>query len=74
MDINRTANPSRRVKYINGIFCTIKNETDRNKKAELIYELLEMIRATLFRQSMFAEFEKEVHEKIENNEMLSAEI
>lgn len=51
----------------------IKNETDRNKKAELIYELLEMIRATLFRQSMFAEFEKEVHEKIENNEMLSAE-
>ncbi len=51
----------------------IKNEIDRNKKAELIYELLEMIRATLFRQSMFAEFEKEVHEKIENNEMLSAE-
>ena len=32
-----------------------------------------MIRATLFRQSMFAEFEKEVHEKIENKEMLSAE-
>ncbi len=51
----------------------IKNETDKNKKAELIYELLEMIRATLFRQSMFAEFEKEVHEKVENKEMLSAE-
>lgn len=51
----------------------IKNETNKNKKAELIYELLEMIRATLFRQSMFAEFEKEVHEKVENKEMLSAE-
>lgn len=51
----------------------IKNEKDKNKKAELIYELLEMIRATLFRQSMFAEFEKEVHEKVENKEMLSAE-
>ena len=51
----------------------VKNEADKNKKAELIYELLEMIRATLFRQSMFAEFEKIVHEKIENDETLSAE-
>ena len=40
---------------------------------EEIYELLEMIRATLFRQAMFAEFEKEVHEKIEQNQMLSSE-
>ena len=51
----------------------IDNEKDNNKKAELIYELLEMIRATLFRQAMFAEFEKQVHEKIENGEILSAE-
>ncbi len=50
----------------------IEHEKDRTKKAELIYELLEMIRATLFRQSMFAEFEKIVHEKIENNETLSS--
>lgn len=51
----------------------IKNEKDNKKKAELLYELLEMIRATFFRQAMFAEFEKLVHEKIENNEMLSSE-
>jgi oligoendopeptidase F len=50
----------------------IKKEKDIKKKAELLYELLEMIRATLFRQAMFAEFEKTVHEKIENNVMLSA--
>lgn len=50
-----------------------KNEKDKTKKAELIYELLEMIRATLFRQSMFAEFEKIVHDKIEEGETLSAE-
>ena len=50
----------------------IKKEKDIKKKAELLYELLEMIRATLFRQAMFAEFEKIVHEKIENNVMLSA--
>ena len=51
----------------------IKNENDNKKKAELIYELLEMIRATFFRQAMFAEFEKIVHEKIENSVMLSAD-
>ena len=51
----------------------IKNETNKQKKAELIYEVLEMIRATFYRQSMFAEFEKIVHEKIEKGEMLSTE-
>ena len=51
----------------------IKNEKDNKKKAELLYELLEMIRATLFRQAMFAEFEKDVHDKIENNVMLSSD-
>lgn len=50
-----------------------RNEKDKTKKAELIYELLEMIRATLFRQSMFAEFEKIVHDKIEAGETLSSE-
>lgn len=51
----------------------IKNEENKVKKAELIYELLENIRATLFRQAMFAEFEKIVHDKIEKEEVLSAE-
>ena len=51
----------------------MNNEKDKKKKAEIIYELLEMIRATLFRQAMFAEFEKNVHEKIENGEVLSSD-
>ena len=51
----------------------INKETDKSKKAALIYEMLEMIRATLFRQTMFAEFEKIIHEKISNNESLSSE-
>ena len=46
---------------------------DKYKKASLIYEMVENIRATLFRQAMFAEFEKMVHEKIESGTMLSAE-
>ena len=51
----------------------IKNEKNPKKKIEIIYELLEMIRATFYRQSMFAEFEKIVHEKIENSEVLSSQ-
>ena len=50
----------------------INNEKNKNKKAEIIYELLEMIRATLFRQAMFAEFEKNVHERIGSGEVLSS--
>ena len=51
----------------------IEHEDNKIKKAELIYELLEMIRATLYRQAMFAEFEKEIHSKIELSQVLSAE-
>lgn len=51
----------------------IKKETNKSKKAELLHELLEMIRATFFRQAMFAEFEKIVHEKVEKGETLSSE-
>lgn len=43
----------------------IKNENNKIKKAYLINEQLDMIRATLYRQTMFAEFEKIVHEKVE---------
>ena len=51
----------------------LQNETDKTKKAEIIYELLELIRGTFYAQAMFAEFETEVHEKIENGKMVSAE-
>lgn len=51
----------------------IDKEEDLKKKKEIIYELIETIRATLFRQTMFAEFEKDVHQKIENGEMLTCD-
>lgn len=51
----------------------INKETDNRKKAALINEQLDTIRATLFRQAMFAEFEKTVHEKIEQDESLTSE-
>ena len=51
----------------------IHKEENKIKKNELIYELLEMFRATFFRQAMFAEFEKKIHSKIEAEEMLTSE-
>lgn len=51
----------------------INKETDNKKKMALINEQLDMIRATLIRQSMFAEFEKEVHSKIEDGESLTSD-
>ncbi|MBQ3415625.1 MAG: oligoendopeptidase F [Clostridia bacterium] len=51
----------------------IEKETDKTKKAALINEQLDMIRATLYRQAMFAEFEKEVHGKVEMGESLTSD-
>ena len=51
----------------------INKETDNTKKAALINDQLDTIRATLFRQAMFAEFEMEVHKKIESNESLTSD-
>ena len=51
----------------------INKENDKRRKMALINEQLDMIRATLVRQTMFAEFEKNVHEKIEKGESLVSE-
>ena len=51
----------------------IKNESDKKKKLFLINQQLEGIRTTVFRQCMFAEFEKITHEKIEQGSPLSPE-
>lgn len=51
----------------------INKENDKTKKAALINEQLDMIRATLYRQAMFAEFEKEIHSKIELGESLTSQ-
>lgn len=51
----------------------IQNEQDKYKKAALINSELDKLRATLIRQTMFAEFEKIVHEKVENDEALTSD-
>ena len=51
----------------------LKTTTDEEYKAYLLNHYLEEFRGTVFRQTMFAEYEKIVHEKIEKNEPLNKE-
>lgn len=51
----------------------INNEKDVQKKKVLINEQLDLIRSTLIIQTLFSEFEKNIHEKIEKGESLNSE-
>jgi oligoendopeptidase F len=51
----------------------LNNTSEKKEKAYLLNHYLEEFRGTLFRQVMFAEFEKIVHNKIENGEALTAD-
>jgi oligoendopeptidase F len=51
---------------------TTSDRDERDKKIYLINYYLEIFRGTLFRQTMFAEFEKIIHEKAENGEALTS--
>ncbi|OPX86310.1 MAG: Oligoendopeptidase F, plasmid [Pelotomaculum sp. PtaB.Bin104] len=49
----------------------LKTVTDRNKQIYLLNHYLEEFRGTVFRQTMFAEFEKIIHQKVEAGEALT---
>lgn len=50
--------------------------TSKTKEEKIIYltDYIEKIKSTIFRQTMFAEFEKIIYEKVENKEVLSTKI
>lgn len=52
----------------------LKTITDEKKRLYLLNHYLEGFRATVFRQTMFAEFEHLIHVKAQNNEALTAEL
>lgn len=51
----------------------IKKTTDQKEKIALINQYLENIRTTVYRQTMFAEFEKIIYEQSEKGEVLTAD-
>lgn len=52
----------------------LKNTSDKKKKAYLINYFLEQFRTTLYRQTMFAEFELKINELVANGESLTADV
>lgn len=54
--------------------CMLKRVTERDKKLYLLNHYLEQFRGTIYRQTMFAEFEKIIHQKVEGGESLTAEL
>ncbi|OPJ56372.1 oligoendopeptidase F [Alkalithermobacter paradoxus] len=51
----------------------LKNSSSKEERLYLLNYYLEQFRTTVYRQVMFAEFEKITHEKIENKESLTSE-
>lgn len=51
----------------------LSQESDKQSRAALLNRLLEGFRTTVFRQTLFAEFEKRTHEMYESGQPLTAE-
>ncbi len=51
----------------------LENAEDEELRKHALSHYLENFRNTLFRQAMFADFEKKVHDKVENGEALTSE-
>ena len=51
----------------------IEHTSDKNEKLFLINQLLELYKSTIYRQIMFAEFERDMHKAIEDGEVLTNE-
>lgn len=67
-EVASTVNESLLIEYL------LKNTTDRREKMYLINYYLEQFRGTVYRQTMFAEFEKITHERAERGEALVPEV
>ena len=67
-EVASTCNEALLIRYL------LDQSKDEKEKAYLLNYFLEQFRATLFRQTMFAEFEKIAHAKSEAGEPLTAEV
>lgn len=66
-EVASTCNESLLMQYL------LKNTNDKKRRAYLVNYFLEQFRTTLYRQTMFAEFELMINEKVERGESLTAE-
>ncbi|MDD3365401.1 MAG: oligoendopeptidase F [Syntrophomonas sp.] len=66
-EVASTVNESLLIDYL------LKNSQDKQEKIYLINHYLEQFRGTVYRQAMFAEYEKIIHEHAEKGEALTPE-
>lgn len=67
-EVASTVNELLLAKYV------IKNSNDKNEKLFILNRMMELFRATIYRQTMFAEFEKNIYEMIEKSKPVTADI
>jgi len=67
-EVASTVNESLLIDYL------LENSQDKQEKIYLINHYLEQFRGTVFRQTMFAEYEKIIHERAEQGEALTPEL
>ena len=51
-----------------------KHSTDKREKLFILNRLMALFRATMYRQTMFAEFEKDIYDMVENDEVLTSDL
>lgn len=52
----------------------LEHTDDRDRKLSILNNLMELFKGTIYRQAMFAEFEKKTHELSEQGEILTEEV
>ena len=67
-EVASTVNELLLAKYV------IKNSNDKNEKLFILNRMMELFRATIYRQTMFAEFEKNIYDMIEDSKPVTADI
>lgn len=67
-EVASTVNELLLAKYV------IKNSNDRNEKLFILNRMMELFRATIYRQTMFAEFERNIYNMIEDSKPVTADI
>lgn len=67
-EVASTVNELLLAKYV------IRNSSDKSEKLFILNRMMELFRATIYRQTMFAEFEKKIYEMIESDKPVSADI
>jgi oligoendopeptidase F len=67
-EVASTTNESLLLRYL------LKNSDGRKDRMYLLNYMLEQIRTTVYRQTLFAEFERKVHRMVEEGEALTSEV